>query len=1212
MLNILDLHILENISEKEFQKKSNLIVHTLIKNLTIQLEIEPYQNFTKFLIVKKEIPELNDVFSIGVNRYIQNETLVIEIQDKYIKFLPFIVLREIYKLFVPDELSTYESVQLVINQILMNDLSKYDALNEWRSLVRSHLEQYDLLSGGFNRLIAYDRLENYFKNQKISNNPTRFFFQYIRKNISIMSDKIENIDRDIHIIFFHEFEKYIWEFMIDDEVIETLRCLIEIFYKVKNYRDLESYKKYFQEFKENNQLKTELSLRKFVKNMELIKKSYIAPSYQLNRNAINVGFVISYFRFNPLLEKSKIFKIIETLPFFVSPQISRNSFSIDVLGYFIIPKTYLKDLTSFIIKLENFGYIIKSNFVIRHSFFSILNLNYFRENSQKYCIINPDHHDYESKFEIEFNMDHGIEFYETKLNLLEFLLLDRIRFFSVSGLGFERRSEILQSLKSDLINEIITQRAIIKKLKKSLNLLHTSVELKTEILRFIESNDQFGFFYIKFILEEILSLINIIEKILINNPKINSIYQLRDFLSNQYFSNSIQKSIKLNNVQLKDYILDEIFTLYFKSRNGYRKTVEKFKQFYEIFNLCYNLKLFNLQALKNIVINQNLVEIVYKTKEEKLTKSFEKWKSYKITNEEIDNVFNKILDHKPPIIKPILFDTITTGKYVKDYIHLLLINSQETQEFIEKTKIIFPLTVVVYIKDLKFDRNLIYIRFNIPNLTITEKAQLYSILYNNLKKNIQFVKSYLWRGIYPAISSRNFYDFTKKKFFYTKDLFKQYFLYIQKLLGKPLQQVQEKSTSHEKFWSREKNISNLIKKVNDRVLRENIDLNITHLNNLLDFNLNLEESLLDIQKFAENKKQFFFKNYIKSIKFLPNFQRFNLGQYFLYLYPTDMNELDFKLLLTNTFQKVKYPACIDNSNSLFIKYIIPHGAPQLKYLHWLTKSKKVIREYCGFFIKKVYQILHFSQNLSSEGWVYDKDQFKMHMQNILFKPDYNFQIPEIKEYNITDEFISSFLGPESPELESLSNIYNWHSIDIKSFLRTKKAKTVNHIINLLENGLIFPYLSLKNLDLHDKVYIIVPNLKPELNSTLVKIFSFFNFAFVYETEGEYYIYGFEQEEKFQNGLMIKIYFPKCEISEFMRLFDLLFEYLEIKDYLILNDLVDGKNLIKSIYGGLAFLDSYNPLKNLEWNEQDKIWQNLKIFTSKFKPIYPELISKEKR
>ncbi len=32
--------------------------------------------------------------------------------------------------------------------------------------------------------------------------------------------------------------------------------------------------------------------------------------------------------------------------------------------------------------------------------------------------------------------------------------------------------------------------------------------------------------------------------------------------------------------------------------------------------------------------------------------------------------------------------------------------------------------------------------------------------------------------------------------------------------------------------------------------------------------------------------------------------------------------------------------------------------------------------------------------------------------------------------------------------------------------------------------------------------------------------------------------------------MIKIHFPKCETSEFKRLIDLLFESIEINDYLI--------------------------------------------------------------
>ena len=73
----------------------------------------------------------------------------------------------------------------------------------------------------------------------------------------------------------------------------------------------------------------------------------------------------------------------------------------------------------------------------------------------------------------------------------------------------------------------------------------------------------------------------------------------------------------------------------------------------------------------------------------------------------------------------------------------------------------------------------------------------------------------------------------------------------------------------------------------------------------------------------------------------------------------------------------------------------------------------------------------------------------------------------------------------------------------------------------------------------------------------------------------------------------------------------LLEGEKFKDYIILNDLVDGKKLLKSIYGGLDFLKSYNLLKNLEWNEQERRWMNLKVFTSKFEPIYPDLIPKDK-
>ena len=51
--------------------------------------------------------------------------------------------------------------------------------------------------------------------------------------------------------------------------------------------------------------------------------------------------------------------------------------------------------------------------------------------------------------------------------------------------------------------------------------------------------------------------------------------------------------------------------------------------------------------------------------------------------------------------------------------------------------------------------------------------------------------------------------------------------------------------------------------------------------------------------------------------------------------------------------------------------------------------------------------------------------------------------------------------------------------------------------------------------------------------------------------------AFPKQESFENGLLIEIWFPKYELDEFFDVFDTLFEYFEIKHYLILTDLVDG-------------------------------------------------------
>ncbi|MFX1447477.1 MAG: hypothetical protein ACFFCG_05010, partial [Promethearchaeota archaeon] len=134
----------------------------------------------------------------------------------------------------------------------------------------------------------------------------------------------------------------------------------------------------------------------------------------------------------------------------------------------------------------------------------------------------------------------------------------------------------------------------------------------------------------------------------------------------------------------------------------------------------------------------------------------------------------------------------------------------------------------------------------------------------------------------------------------------------------------------------------------------------------------------------------------------------------------------------------------------------------------------------------------------------------------------------------------------------------------------------------------------------------LPNVKKELNETILKVFSFFNIGFIYEMEGEYYIHGFDEVIKFENGIMIKLDFPDCQLDEFEKLFGLLFEYMEIDYYLILHDLIDGEKLIGSTFQGLKFLDSYNPLTNLIWNKKDKKWRNHKLFNENFEPVYPDL------
>ena len=1161
-------------------------------------EIESYLNiqviYPKINIILKNETSISgvadNIFSIGVERSYNNDILSIKIYSDFYQYIQFIMLREAYKCFIPLFANQIKIIEIFIYQKVLIDLNKLKSSNEWNRLIRDKLVNYEFISGEF------DRLENFLKRESTENidSPFIFFFKYIRKNIQIIGEKEQNF----YDTFFKEFLLVSSKSLFNDEIIETIRVLDKIFNHVKYYSALLDYQDYFTLFKEKGVIET--NLKKFTENMQWIKNfSSISPSYKINWPSLNILSINCCIKFNPIIRRIEILKFINELPFFVLLKESRNSFGFEIDGYFVLPQIYIDDLKIYLEKFRDNGYALHIKLTIVEKSEAFVNLNYFREYHDKKTIVNRNHKFYDRKYELDFSIAYSKEVIMPSLSLLDWLIIDRIRYFSQTGFNFERRAGAIKLLKTDLINEIISQRKFITDLKTNLLIIHSSLKLRNNFLEFLKTNESFGFFYIRNMLNDYTFTLNLIKDILTRNPSINSVFKFREYFKKQGVSNSIENNITFKNSTIKKAIFNHFLPLYFESKENFEEEISKYTSFFKVISSCYDLKIFNLQSIRTIVKDSSLINTIYKSKEDKLMSSYESYQLSDLTYKLIEEKLDYYLNSKPPVIKPNLIGNIIVSM-VQVFI-VLLKNNEETIENLKKISFISK-------RMWSSSGEILNIVLLIPYLSSSEKRTFISLLINIFKENLISIKRYLWSHFQQAFSRKDFYDLEQKEFFYTKDLFRQFFLNVRSILGEVQKPLSETQTIQQNiFWSKEEDISHLIKSVEDRIRGEHVDLSVDKLNDLVEFNNKLKENLLNLSKFKESQEKFFFKNYIKSINFIPSFQKFGMNQYFLYFYPTDINQIDFKLLMNNSFQSISYPAQIDNSNSFLCQYIFPLRNPGISpYLNWLTKSKKIVREYCLFFVKKLYQILHFNYNLSSDGWDLDPNRFKIYFQNILFNPDYKVQIPDMKEFNIGDLNVSDYFGPDSLEFKALSQIYNRQSLDIKSYLTRRYFTLINHITELLKKRLIFPYISVKNLDLIEEITIILPNVKQELNETIIKIFSFFNVGFIYEVEGEYYIHGFDEVIKFENGLMIKLRLPDCQLDEFEKLFDLIFEYLEIDHYLVLNDLVDGENLIRSTFKELKFLETYNPLTNLIWNEKDKKWRNHKLFNENFEPVYPNL------
>ena len=287
-------------------------------------------------------------------------------------------------------------------------------------------------------------------------------------------------------------------------------------------------------------------------------------------------------------------------------------------------------------------------------------------------------------------------------------------------------------------------------------------------------------------------------------------------------------------------------------------------------------------------------------------------------------------------------------------------------------------------------------------------------------------RGYPWT---PVITLRDHYNFEEDSFFYTKDYFKHQLLYAKKTLGElPYRPKSKKLKATPKlshsFYSRDSSLDTLGKVMRKRIkgARSTVDKRLLEL--AIDLNLNLKQKLLEREGFIALRNEEFYKTYVKSVKFSPFFSRFGLSQYYLYFYPTDLNRIDFKSLLINSFQSVKYNLGFDSSRSFLIKYLFPYRNPNMAYLNRLAKTEKIVGEYCMFAINKAYIVMHANNSLPSDNWSVDSKKFEMYSQKVLFNPDYSIPPLPIKKFDLGKIPTERALGPETYEFKRISEIYS--------------------------------------------------------------------------------------------------------------------------------------------------------------------------------------------
>jgi len=1148
-----------------------------------------------------------EFLDLGIIREKRSESnsITLLLDPNYEHFLPLILFREALYTFIPYRLISNIEIKLFINQMVEMYFADSPVLSQWQDIIHQQIITNDVLKGHYGRLEQFLTLQDPHDHE--TSGMIAFFLQFIRNHMSSIEQNSFNLYEEISKYSLYKLSRS----LTNDDVLESIRILTAIFYEEKVYNSLAEYKNHFKQYKKDGYIKTDLSLRKFIENIRWMKSfTYIGPSYDVNWSMLGITPTLCVLTFNPLLPKHKIDIFLQNLPFFYQPNSSEYNFSIYAFGWFVIPEKYFSDLNKFLHYLQDAHYLVSYILIENKEKFNLLNLNYFRKQfHEKNGIIDRSHRDYDKKYEVEFYLKYrkkkqGIP----SLSLLDFLLLDRVRYFSITGFSLEEKKKRVNLLKADFFNHILNHKNTIMHFKDYATKIHQDPKRRKLFIDLIENNNEQGFFYIYLFLKTLLKSLDTILA-LIETKQFHTLHDLQQYFTSYGMSPHLKENLSIKNSDISELLYHTLLPAYFHTPSRFTQQFNHYKIFFNFFQSCKSLHMYNLKSIRQIVKNKTLIEKLYVSKIKKLTYKDDKDR-ITITQKDIDKEIKRLAQSDPPTIVPILITTLSVGSFAKYFLIVLMRRTKSTLQKIDQLRPYFPRTICGIGFDIRSTEYIISVQIWMHTMTSEEKMLFISLFYNIFHDDLISIRSVFFDGLFDPYSRKHFFDFERSQFFYTRDLFDQYRKYTRALFGKNLPDVYF-CADHENeslFWRKDiTDIQQIEEKVADRVFREQIVFDSTKGKRLKEFHLDLCSILQDNQTVNMFKNKEFFTQYIDHIYFIPQYQAFGYSWYFLYILPADLGEIDFPLFLSNIFLNVKYPAYIDRSKSFLVQYLFPYRAPNTSYFNWLIDSKRAINEYCLCRVKRIHQIFHFDYNLSSNGWDLNPLRFKSYLQNVLFNPRYHVKPSYIKTYDV-DSVSPSIFGPDSEEYEALTQLYDYPSglKDLKTILMNNYPNIIDNVEHLLRSGLIFPYTVLKNLGLIQTLTIIIPEINNKTLPKLIRIFSFFNFGFFYEVQSTHYIKGYTERKRSETGAIIEIRLPDCDLGEFISLFNDLFRYLEIDHYLILSDMVQGSPLLEHLYDDDT-IEEYNPFKNLEWNKKDNIWMNVKLFDENFSKLYPKMV-----